>query len=369
MRAFAFTPSSKYGASLVTKPVPKISSAHEALVKITTTTICGTDVRIARKEHTVAEGLILGHEGVGIVVAVGASVKSVQVGQRVVIPCVTPCGTCFSCLEGHHSQCGNKLGGGWRLGNSLNGVMAEYAVVPFADANLTVVPDQVPDKLAILASDVMSTGMGCAESAAIRLGDSVVVFGLGPVGLCAVAGARLKGAGQIIAVDGVVARLDVAKRVGASHVVNFHDCAGTGGYAHNVAHAVKQLTGGRGVDVALECLGKQDTFEAGIRCLKPGGTISSVGVYPCKQLHIPLDAIGHGLGDHKIVTSLCPGGKDRMRRNLELLRWGACNLEPLLTHAFPFDRIEEAFALFAYHADGVIKIVIEVAPATGTSQV
>jgi threonine dehydrogenase-like Zn-dependent dehydrogenase len=330
------------------KPVPSVG-AGEALMRITTTTICGTDVHILKGEYPVEPGRIVGHEPVGIIAELGAGVTGYSIGQRVVVGAITPCGQCDSCLGGHHSQCGGKAVGGWRFGNTVDGCQAEFVKVPFAMANLTPVPDELTDEQVLMCPDIMSTGFGGAESGRIRIGDIVVIFAQGPIGLCATAGARLKGASQIIVVDSVPERLEMSKRLGADLALDYRQL--------DPIAEIMAATGGRGADVAIEALGTQQTFESCLRALKPGGTLSSLGVYSGK-LSLPVDAFAAGLGDHRIVTTLCPGGKERMRRLMSIVASGRVNLEPLVTHRFKLDRIEEAYDLFANQRDGVLKVAI-----------
>lgn len=330
------------------KPVP-IAGPGQALVKITTTTICGTDIHILSGDYPVEPGLTIGHEPVGVIEALGAGVTGYTVGQRVVAGAITPCGTCHPCLDGHQSQCGGKAAGGWQFGNTIDGAQAEYLLVPNAMANLEVIPDGLTDEQVLMCPDIMSTGFGGAESGGIRIGDIVVIFAQGPIGLCATAGAKLRGASVIIAVDGLDTRLEVAKRLGANVVINYKKTEPLAEIMH--------LTAGRGVDVAIEALGTQETFESCLRVLKPGGTLSSLGVYSGK-LSLPLDAFAAGLGDHRIVTTLCPGGKERMRRLMSVVAAGRVDLEPMVTHRYKLDQIEEAYELFANQRDGVLKIAI-----------
>ena len=200
-----------------------------------------------------------------------------------------------------------------------------------------------------MCPDIMSTGFAGAETGGIRIGDVVAVFAQGPIGLCATAGARLMGATTIIAVDTVPARLAMAKRLGADIVVDFKQ--------EDPVEAIMRLTDGRGVDVAIEALGTQATFEAALRVLRPGGVLSSLGVYS-SDLKIPLDAFAAGLGEKSIRTSLCPGGKERMRRMLDVVSSGRVDLGGLVTHRFKLDQIEEAYDLFANQRDGVLKVAI-----------
>jgi len=256
-------------------------------------------------------------------------------------------------LSGHTSQCGHGEGyetlGGWRFGNTINGAQAEYLRVPYAQANLAKIPDELTDEQVVLLADIASTGFGGAESAGIKIGDAVVVFAQGPIGLCATAGARLLGASLIIGVDGDEHRLAMSRRMGADVTLDFR-------YVDVVAE-VKRLTGG-GCDVAIEALGTQPTFERALKCLRPAGTLSSLGVYSGK-LEIPYESFGAGIGDYRIVTTLCPGGKERMRRLMEVVRNKRVDLTPLLTHTYTLDRISEAYDLFSERLDGVIKVAIK----------
>ncbi|HYH42035.1 MAG TPA: alcohol dehydrogenase catalytic domain-containing protein, partial [Burkholderiales bacterium] len=202
------------------KPVPAVGPT-DALMRITTTTICGTDVHILKGEYPVVPGLTIGHEPVGIIEKLGAAVVGYTEGQRVVAGAITPCGQCSPCLDGHHSQCGGKLMGGWRFGNTIDGCQAEYVLVPNASANLAAIPDGLTDEQVLMCPDIMSTGFGGAESGAIRIGDTVAVFAQGPIGLCATAGAKLRGATTIIAVDTLPERLAMAQRMGADIVIDY----------------------------------------------------------------------------------------------------------------------------------------------------
>lgn len=328
-------------------PIPK-PGPGEAVIRVTLTTICGTDLHIVKGEYPVRPGLVIGHEPVGVIHELGVGVTGYQVGERVLVGAITPCGQCHDCLRGNLSQCGGPIGG-WRFGNTINGAQAEYVLVPFAQANLAKIPDELRDEQVVLLSDIASTGISAAESANLQIGDSVAVFAQGPIGLCATAGAKLKGASLIIAVESDPVRIAMAKKMGADIVLNHMQ--------QDIVTEIKSLTDGKGVDVAIEALGTQTTFENALRVLRPGGTLSSLGVYSGK-LSLRLEPFAAGLGDHKIVTTLCPGGKERMRRLMELVRHGKLNLEPFLTHTYPLDRIAEAYKLFGERRDGVIKVAI-----------
>ncbi|CAO3357570.1 NAD(P)-dependent alcohol dehydrogenase [Azospirillum melinis] len=336
------------------KPIPDVGPL-DALIRITTTTICGTDIHILKGEYPVARGLTIGHEPVGIIERLGSAVTGYREGQRVIAGAITPSGHSNACLCGCHSQdgAGTRHGwkplGGWRFGNSIDGSQAEYLLVPDAMVNLAPVPDGLTDEEVLMCPDIMSTGFAGAERGNIRIGDTVAVFAQGPIGLCATAGARLKGATTIIAVDTVPVRLEMARRMGADHAVDFRQA--------DPVEEIMRLTDGRGVDVAIEALGTQATFEAALRVLRPGGTLSSLGVYS-GDLRLPLGPFAAGLGDHTIVTSLCPGGKERMRRLMGVVASGRVDLKPLVTHRFPLERIEEAYDLFGHQRDGVLKVAI-----------
>jgi threonine dehydrogenase-like Zn-dependent dehydrogenase len=222
-------------------------------------------------------------------------------------------------------------------------------LVPDAMANLAAVPDELSDEQVLMCPDIMSTGLSGAERAKIRIGDTVVVFAQGPIGLCATVGAKLSGATTVIGVDRLANRLQISRRLGADHVIDSS--------SKDPVEEIMRLTDGRGVDVAIEALGTQATFEACLRVLRPGGTLSSLGVYST-DLTIPLGAFSAGLGDHQIVTSLCPGGKERMRRLMSVIQSGRVDLGPMITHRYKLDDIEKAYDLFGNQRDGVLKVAI-----------
>ena len=304
------------------KPVPEVGPG-QALVKITTTTICGTDVHILKGEYPVKPGLTVGHEPVGVIAELGVGVTGYQVGQRVVVGAITPCGQCYACLDNHSSQCGGhgtggwKAIGGWKFGNTIDGTQAEYVLVPDAVANLEPIPDDLTDEQVLMCPDIMSTGFSGAENGKVKIGDTVVIFAQGPIGLCATAGAKLRGATRIIAVDGINERLAISKRMGADVTINFRE--------KDPIEEIMKITDGKGVDVAIEA---------------------------------PADTIAAGLADQTIITTLCPGGKERMRRLLNVVASGRVDLKPLVTHRFKLDDIEAAYDLFANQRDGVLKIAI-----------
>ncbi|MDH2352537.1 NAD(P)-dependent alcohol dehydrogenase [Bradyrhizobium sp. SSUT112] len=340
--------------ALEDKPIPDVGPL-DALIRITTTTICGTDVHILKGEYPVARGLTIGHEPVGVIEKLGSEVKGFHEGQRVIAGAITPSGYSNACQCGRCSQDGPddrhgwKAAGGWRFGNTIDGCQAEYVLVPDAIGNLAPVADELTDEQVLMCPDIMSTGFSGAERSRIKIGDMVAVFAQGPIGLCATAGAKLLGASTIIAVDRLPERLEMARRLGADHIIDFSKV--------NPVAEILRLTDGRGVDVAIESLGAQSTFESCLRVLRPGGTLSSLGVYS-SDLKIPVDAFATGLGDHTIVTTLCPGGKERMRRLMAVIESRRVDLSAMVTHRFKLDEIEAAYELFANQRDGVFKVAI-----------
>lgn len=339
---------------IVEKPIPDIGD-NDALIRITTTTICGTDVHILKGEYPVEQGLTIGHEPVGTIEKLGKNVQGYEEGQRVIAGAICPSFYSYACQDGLPAQDGGchhhgyKPMGGWRFGNTIDGAQAEFLVVPDAQANLAPIPDGLSDEQVLMCPDIMSTGFAGAESANIKIGDIVAIFAQGPIGLCATAGARLKGASLIIAIDGIDERLAYSRQLGADITLDYRQV--------DVIQEIMKITGGRGVDAVIEALGTQQTFESALRVLKPGGTLSSLGVYS-SDLTIPLDAFSAGLGDHKIITSLCPGGKERMRRLMSVIESSRVNLQDMVTHRYKLDDIVEAYDLFSHQRDGVLKVAI-----------
>jgi alcohol dehydrogenase len=346
MRALVFRGPNQIAIERV--PIPK-PGVGEAVIRVTLTTICGTDLHILKGEYAVKPGLTIGHEPVGVIHELGVGVTGYEVGDRVLVGAITPCGQCNFCLSGKWSQCGGPIGG-WKFGNTINGAQAEYLLVPSAQANLAKIPDDLRDEQVVLLADIASTGISAAESGQVQIGDTVAVFAQGPIGLCATAGAKLKGASLIIAVESDPKRTEMAKRMGADVVLDQTKI--------DVVAEIRRLTREEGVDVAIEVLGTQATFENALRVLRAGGTLSSLGVYSGK-LSVPVEPFAAGLGDQKIITTLCPGGKERMRRLMELVRHGKLDLTPLLTHTFSLERITDAYKLFGERRDGVIKVAVK----------
>ncbi|HWI55052.1 MAG TPA: alcohol dehydrogenase catalytic domain-containing protein [Desulfobacteria bacterium] len=345
MKAYVFYGPNDMRFEQVPKPEPGFG---EAVVKVTLTTICGTDIHILTGGYPVAPGLIIGHEFVGVVDSLGPGVTGFQVGDRVAVGAITPCGQCFYCQNGQTSQCGGALGG-WKFGNTINGAQAEFIKIPNAQYNLAKIPDDLTDEQVLFVGDIMTTGFSASDNAPVKVGDSVAVFAQGPVGLCATAGARISGASLVIGIEMIPERQEMSKRMGADIVLDPTKV--------DVIAELKKLTDGHGVDVAIEALGTQTTFENALRSIRPGGILSSLGVYE-SNLEVPLDAFGAGLADIKIVSSLCPGGSERLRRMISVIKNNRVDLTPLITHTFSLDDIAEGYRIFGQKLDGVLKVAI-----------
>lgn len=330
------------------KPIPR-AGLGEIIVQVRLTTICGTDLHLVRGELPIRPGTTLGHEAVGIIHEIGPGITGYQTGERVLVPAVTPCGQCESCLSGQSSQCGGQTGG-WRLGRTLDGVQADYVRVPFAQANITPIPDGLTDESVLLLADAASTGFAAAENGHVRLGDTVAVFAQGPIGLCATLGARLMGAAEIYAVEPHPERARMAMRFGATRVLSPDKAP---------IDMILAETAGRGVDVAIEAMGATAAFESALRVLRPGGRLSSVGTYS-GHVELPMEGFGAGIADKTITSTLCPGGKARMARLMRLVASRRVDLTPLLTHLFSLDEIERAFELYGSRGDNVLKVAIRV---------
>ena len=336
--------------AVVEKPIPE-PGPEEAVVRTTAALVCTSDVHTVRGAIPVPPGRTLGHESVGVIHSLGSAVQGFSVGERVAVGAITPCFRCEYCQRGFTSQCQGMLGG-YKYTGQIDGNMAEYFIVPAAEANLTRIPADLPDEKAVYACDMLSTGFVGAEHAELELGETVAIFAQGPVGLAATIGCRLLGAGQIIAVESVPNRQELARRFGADVVVD-----------HTKGDPVEQilgLTGGKGVDAAIEAFGFPQTFEAAIRVTKPGGRISNIGYHGENPapLPIPLVPFGMGMSDKTIRTGLCPGGSERLGRLLRLMQTGRVDPTPMTTHRFTFDQIETAFEMMTTKADGIIKPLI-----------
>lgn len=333
------------------KPRPTDPGPSGAIIEATRGLVCTSDTHTVKGAIGERENLTLGHEAVGIVDRLGSEVKSVKEGDRVAVNAITPCFHCDNCVRGYTSQCTEMLGG-WKFANVKDGVFADYFHVNSAEANLAPIPASVPDEQAVYTCDMMSTGFAGAENADIPMGGTVAVFAQGPVGLMATVGARLQGAGLVIAVETVPKRKELAKHFGADEVVDFEQ--------QDAVEAILELTNGQGVDSSIEALGGRATFEMCIRVTRPGGTISNVGYHgDGEYVKIPRQAWGAGMSDKTIRTALCPGGKVRMRRLLRLLETGRVDPIAMTTHKFAFEDVERAFHMMDTKEDGIIKPLIK----------
>jgi len=328
----------RVGMSAMTIPSP---GPGQALVRTRLSTICGSDIHMVDDIPELPAGMPMGHEAVAEVVDAGDGVTSFAQGERVVAACLFGCGICARCQEGSLQICER-----YAPMNLLFGAQGEYYLVQHAELNMAKVPDDLDDEAVLFATDIMSTGFGAIESAGLRSGDSVAVFAQGPVGLCVTAAARARGAGLIVAVESLPARVAMAKRLGADQVVAPEDAV----------EKILALTGGKGVDVAVEALGNQTTLESAARVTRFGGAVSSVGVYS-KFPTVALPTDGTFL-HRRFVTTLCPGGADRMRRMMEVVRYGKVDLKPLFTHHMKLADTPAAYDLFRSRRDGVIKIAL-----------
>ena len=348
MRALVFKEIGK--TAVIDKPIPE-PGPGEAVVRTTAALICTSDVHTVKGALPVPADRTLGHESVGVIHQLGSALTGFTEGQRVAVNAVTPCYTCSYCQRGFTSQCGCPLGG-YKYTAQIDGNMAEYFIVPAAQANLAPIPDDLTDEQAVYACDMLSTGFMGAEHAYLQFGETVAIFAQGPVGLCATMGAHLLGAGQIIAVESKPERQILAKQFGADVIVDF-----TQG---DPVEQIMELTGGQGVDAAIEAFGFPQTFEACVRVTKAGGRVSNIGYHGenPSPLQLPLEAFGLGMNDKAIHTGLCPGGSERMNRLFRLMQSGRIDPTPMTTHRFPFDDVERAFDMMSSKQDGIIKPLI-----------
>ncbi|WP_431315842.1 zinc-binding dehydrogenase [Streptomyces murinus] len=331
------------------KPIPE-PGPTDAVVRTTKALICTSD------SHTVQGGigprtnLTLGHEGVGVVHAVGGEVKDFRPGDRVLVGAITPDWGDLAAQNGYPSQSGGALGG-FKFANLKDGVFAEYFHVSGADANLARIPDDIPDDVAVYCADMLSTGFMGAEHGAIPIGGTVAVLAQGPVGLMATAGARLRGAGVVIGVESVPSRQELARFYGADVIVDFGK--------EDVVERIHELTDGQGVDTAIEALGADVTFQTAVKVTKPGGTISVIGYFGQGEfVHIPRVEWGVGMADKTIATGLCPGGRLRMERLLRVLRNKRVDPTRLTTHRFPFSEMERAFEVSDKKLEDTVKVLV-----------
>ena len=327
-------------------PMPVIVDDTDAIVRVDAVTICGTDLHILKGDvPAVTDGRILGHEAVGTVESVGAGVKNVAVGDRVLVSCITACGTCRYCREGTYGQC--LGGGGWILGHKIDGTQAEYVRVPFADTSTYPVPDGVADEDILMLADILPTGYEVGVlNGQVQPGDVVAVVGAGPIGLSAIMGSRLYSPAHVVAIDLADSRLDAAKQFGADIVVN--------NSREDPLAIVRELTGGLGADVAIEAVGVPDTFELATQLARPGGHIANIGVHGepatlhLEELWIRNVTITTGLVDTYSTPTL-----------LRLTQGGQVDAGRFITHHFTLDQFEEAYDVFGRAADtGALKVVL-----------
>ena len=328
------------------KSDPEIEQASDAIVKIDTTTICGTDLHILKGDvPTVDEGRTLGHEAVGTIVEIGSGVEDVQEGDKVLVSCISACGRCVHCRKGLQSQCLN--GGGWILGHLVDGTQAEYVRTPFADTSLYKLPEGFSDEQVLFLADILPTGFEIGVlNGGVKPGDTVVVVGAGPVGLAAIMTAGLYGAGKIVAVDLADSRLDSARQLGADVTINSS--------TDDPVEMVREMTGGLGADVTMEAVGVPETFELCTELVCPGGQVANIGVHGSpatlhlETLWIKSITITTGLVDASSTPTL-----------LRLVSEGRLDTGPLATHRFELDEIMEAYDVFSDAANtNALKVVL-----------
>jgi alcohol dehydrogenase len=327
-------------------PEPKIIEPGDAIVRVDTTTICGTDLHILKGDvPAVTDGRILGHEGVGTVEEVGSGVATIQPGDRVLISCISACGRCRYCRVGAYGQCRNE--GGWILGHLIDGTQAEYVRLPYADTSTYKVPEGVSDEALLMLSDILPTGYEVGVlNGKVQPGDTVAVVGAGPIGLSAIMGAQLFSPQHIIAIDLADSRLEAAKAFGATEVINNSET--------DPLPRIQELTDGLGVDVAIEAVGVPATFELCTRLIRPGGRVANVGVHGVpatlhlEDLWIRNVTITTGLVDTYSTPTL-----------LRLIEAGRIDAAKFATHRFEMSQFMEAYDTFSRAGEtGALKVVI-----------
>ncbi len=331
--------------ALEDRPKPELREAGDAIVKLMKTTICGTDLHILKGDvPTCTPGRILGHEGVGIVDSVGTGVTTFKPGDHVLISCISSCGKCEYCRRGMYSHCAT---GGWILGNQIDGTQAEYVRTPHADTSLYPIPVGADEEALVMLSDILPTGFECGVlNGKVAPGSSVAIVGCGPIGLAALLTAQFYCPAELIMIDLDDKRLDIAKKFGATHTIN--------SASGQVVDKMKELTGGKGVDTAIEAVGVPVTFELCEDIVAPGGTIANIGVHGSKvDLH--LERLWSQ--NISITTRLV----DTVTTPMLLKTVQSRKIDPrqLITHRFPLDRILEAYDTFSRAADtGALKVII-----------
>jgi isopropanol dehydrogenase (NADP+) len=333
----------------VEKPIPE-PGPNDAVVKTTAALVCTSDCHIVKGTIGERVNLTIGHEATGIVYKIGSSVRTVKEGDRVAVNAITPCFRCHACQRGYPSQCGGLIGG-WKLSHIKDGVFADYFHVNDADANLALIPSTLSDEAACYTTDMMSTGFKGAEEARVPIGGSVAIFGQGPVGLMATAGARLVGAGWVIAVDKRPNRLNLSRFYGADVVLNFTEV--------DPDEEIMDLTEGVGVDASIEAIGSQMAFDSCVRVTRPGGVIVNLGIHSDGDtIDILGSSWGMGMKEQTIRSVLCPGGKERMLRLMKLIENQRVDPTRLTTHRFRFEQLDEAFELMRSKGENIIKPLI-----------
>ena len=327
--------------ALEERPVPKLQETTDAIIRVTLTTICSSDIHIKHGAVPKAvPGTILGHEFVGVVEQVGTGVTRFQPGDRVSVSVESFCGECFYCKRGFVNNCEK---GGWELGCRIDGCQAEYVRVPFADQGMTRIPDSISDESALFVGDVLATGYWAAQMPS----DTLLVLGAGPTGLVTMMCAKLYGPARIIAVDINPDRLEVAKKNGLADITLL---AGR----DNVEEEVLRLTQGRGADRVFEVAGTKGTFEQAWKLCRPSGTVILVALYPDAQT-LPL----HQMYGKNLTFKT--GGVDGCdsQEILDLIAAGKLDTTPLITHTVPLRDIAAAYDLFEHRRDGVIKVAVD----------
>lgn len=316
------------------KPAPVIKEATDAIVRITKTTICGTDLHIMRGDvPSVTDGRILGHEGVGIIEEIGSSVSNFSVGDHVLISCISSCGRCVNCKKGMYSHCEN--GGGWILGVKIDGTQAEYVRIPFADNSLYMIPDGADEEALVMLSDILPTGFECGVlNGQIKPGDTVAIIGAGPIGLATLLTAQFYSPSDVIMVDNDSNRLEVAKKFGATQVI--HNDLG------NAAEKIMALTNNRGVDVAIEAVGLPASFDICQEIVAAGGHIANVGVHG-KPVQLNLDKLW--AQNITLTTRLVDTVTTLML--LKTVVSGKLQAGQLITHHFTLDEVMQAYDTFS----------------------
>jgi alcohol dehydrogenase len=333
--------------ALENRPMPRIDTATDAIVKLTKTTICGTDLHILKGDvATCAPGRILGHEGVGIIAEVGVGVTGFAKGDAVLISCISSCGKCEYCRRGMYSHCTT---GGWILGNAIDGTQAEYVRIPHADTSLCRIPAGADEEALVMLSDILPTGFECGVlNGKVQPGGSVAIVGAGPIGLAALLTAQFYSPASIIMVDLDDNRLAGAKRFGATAVVNSTD--------GQAAATIMNMTGGKGADTVIEAVGIPATFELCEAIVAPGGTIANIGVHGTKvALHL------ERLWDRNITITTRLVDTVSTPMLLKTVQSGKIDPGRLVTHRFKLSAILEAYDTFARAADTkALKVIIEV---------